>query len=266
MELELNTPQDFINLILMKVKTPQSASSLIELFNSSRYMDQFSDETTSEEEGWLAYNVRDIFGNAANDVTVSLDYFRNFVSYLSVTVIIADNWLHHNRDVLTEEFKNLFTSLLIQGGMKSTPDNSFEEVIKEYISQNTAGDFDANCLYGFGSSLKITTQDDPEKKISDCRIDVYPKMFKYEKSAWIHEGYSIDNAIKLNVSNTFEAIDKEEALIGFFYGRRHIDYNFTQTTLKKPNATYDQLDITYHINGMNKKATMYFDISSFYKR
>ena len=266
MELELNTPQDFINLILMKVKTPQSASSLIELFNSSRYMDQFSDETTSEEEGWLAYNVRDVFGNAANDVTVSLDYFRNFVSYLSVTVIIADNWLHHNRDVLTEEFKNLFTSLLIQGGMKSTPDNTFDEALKEFISRYTQ-DFDANCLYGFGSSLKITTQDDPEKKISNCRIDVYPKMFQFnDSSPWVQQGYSIDNAIKLNVNNTFEAIVEEESRIGFFYGRRHIDYNFTQTTLKKPNATYDQLDITYHINGMNKKATMYFDISSFYKR
>ena len=149
--------------------------------------------------------------------------------------------------------------------MKSTPDNTFDEGSKEFISRNEQ--FDANFLYGFGSCLTINTDDDPEKKVSTCRIEVFPKMLRFDIShPWVQQGYSIDNAIKLNVSNTFEAIDKEEALIGFFYGRRHIDYNFTQTTLKKPNATYDQLDITYQINGMNKKATMYFDISSFYKR
>ena len=270
MDLDFNNSEEFVDLILMKLKNPQSASSLIDMLNRSRYAEKINDEVKSDEEGWVLFGVSNVFGNMASSVNLSIGYFRNFRTDINSTIYVADRWYQNSRNSNCEFFKDIYTSSFLNKGMNREPDNSFSKGLKKLISYNSdTAKKKYNPLYGFGGEITISIEDDLKKKIASCRISAHPKMFKDTmdipllQEIQINQGFSLKDAIKLNANNSFEAVIEEENIVGYFFGKRFIDYNFSQSTIIESGITYDKLDITYEFNDLTKKTVMYFDTSSF---
>ncbi len=266
MDLDFNNSEEFVDLILMKLKNPQSASSLIDMLNRSRHSEKIGDEKKTDEEGKVLYRVSNVWGNMASSVSLSIGYFRNFITDINSTIFVADRWYQNSRNSNCEYFKNIYTSSFLNKGMNREPDDSFSKGLKKWIF------FDPDAskkLYGFGGEIRINTDDDLKKKIASCRISAFPKMFKDTmdipslQEIQINQGFSLKDAIKLNATNSFEAVAEEEAIVGYFFGKRFVDYNFSQSTIIESGITYDKLDITYELNDLTKMTAMYFDTSSF---
>ena len=269
MDLDFNNSEEFVDLILMKLKNPQSASSLIDMLNRSSYAEKIGDKVKSDEEGWVLFRVSNVFGNMASSVNLSIGYFRNFITDINSMIFVADRWYQNSRNSNCEYFKDVYTSSFLNKGMNREPDDSFSQGLKKWILLDSDTEKKKIKLYGFGGEITISTDDDLKKKIASCRISAIPKMFRDTmnipslQEIQINQGFSLKDAIKLNANNSFEAVIEEEAIVGYFFGKRHIDYNFSQSTIIESGITYDKLDITYEFNDLTKKTAMYFDTSSF---
>ena len=212
MDLEFNNIDELEDLILMNLKNPQNASSLIDLLNKSKHAEKIGDKVISDEEGWVLFRVNNVFGSQASSVNISIGYFKNFIKDLVLTIYVADRWYQNSRKPKCIFFKGLFLTSFLQKGMHPEPDDSFSDELKKFIPYLQKEDKEEGTasLYGFGSQLMIKIDDDSKKKIASCRVIACPKMFAYgEKTTSLqepstHENSSMKDTIEPKADNSLK--------------------------------------------------------------